>query len=367
MQLTPETVYQYLHKRQLIDEDAVIKGHFMVHPVNTRNTILKIIVKPENSLFVKQMEKDMIADGLFRREINAYTLLKNNTEFSSIAAHVPKLLDHDEDHNIMVTELLYNAKNLYEHYMLTKNFDLNLARGQAAILSACHVVTDAQTDTSMFPKALPWVLQLDQYNADQFFVNNEASTSIIQLIKENYVLQNTLINLAVSWNYTHFIHGDIKWINFMAIPNESGFTQKLIDWELADIGDPMWDVAGLMQSYISVWLLGFDNNNPAGYQLPEYMQPYDIKNTQSSAQAFLYEYMAIQNYPQSSYSAILIRMIQLTAARIIQTSLEGITYNSKIEANSMRCIQLAFNIMNDPFTALKELFNIKLQQDYVPG
>lgn len=367
MQLTPETVYQYLHKRQLIDEEAVIKGNFMVHPVKTRNTILKIIVRPENSLFVKQMGKDPVTDSLFQREIKAYTLFKNNSEFSSIATFVPALLDYDDTANIMVTELLYDAKNLYEHYMLTKNFDLNLAREQAAILTACHVVPDAKTDTSMFPKALPWVLQLDRYNADQFFVNNEASTSIISLIKENPVLQNTLINLAVSWNYTHLIHGDIKWINFMATQNENGFAQKLIDWELADIGDPMWDVAGLLQSYISVWLLGFDNNDPAGYQLPEYMQPYDIKNTQSSAMAFLNEYMVIQNYPKSLYSAILVKIIQLTAARIIQTSLEGITYNSKIEANNMRCIQLAFNIMNDPFAALHDLFNIKLQQEYVPG
>lgn len=367
MQLTPETVYQYLHKRQLIDEEAVIKGNFMVHPVKTRNTIMKIIVRPENSLFVKQMQKDIVSDGLFQREINTYTLFKNKVEFSSIAAVVPKLLDYDDTANIMVTELLYDAKNLYEHYMLTKNFDLNLAREQAVILSACHVVPEDKTSASMFPKNLPWVLQLDKYDADQFFVNNEASTSIISLIKENQVLQNALINLAISWNYTHLIHGDIKWINFMVTQDEKGFTQKLIDWELADIGDPLWDVAGLMQSYISVWLLGFDNNDPAGYQLPEYMQAYDIKNTQSSAQAFLYEYMAIQKYPESYYGTILAKIIQLTAARIIQTSLEGITYNSKIEANNMRCIQLAFNIMSNPFNALQELFNIKLQQDYVPG
>ncbi|RZJ53727.1 MAG: hypothetical protein EOO44_07535 [Flavobacterium sp.] len=366
MQLTPETVYHYLHKRQLLNEDDVVKGHFMVHPVKTRNNILKIIIKPENSLFAKQMEKDPVSNNLFIREISAYNFFKSNSEFSAIASIVPQLLDYDDDHNIMVTELLYNSKNLYEYYALTKNFDLNLARGQAAILSAYHIIPDKKTDTGMFPKMLPWILQLDQYNADQFFVNNEASTSIISLIKENHVLQTTLTNLALSWKFTHLIHGDIKWINFLITSNEKGFSQKLIDWELADIGDPMWDVAGLMQSYISAWLLGFDNNDPTGYKLPEHMQPYDIKNTQSSAKAFLYEYMSLQEYPEDYHNSFLIRIIQLTAARIIQTSLEGITYNSKIEANNMRCIQLAFNIMNNPIAALDELFNIKVY-DHVPG
>lgn len=366
MQLTPETIYQYLNKRQLINGEAVVKGHFMVHPVKTRNNIMKIIMEPENSLFVKQMEKDLVTTNLFLREISAYNFFKNNNEFSAIGSAIPELLDYDDDHNIMVTQLLYNSQNLYEYYAITKNFDLNLAREQAAILSSFHIMPNNETDTGMFPKMLPWILQLDQHNADQFFVNNEASTNIISLIKQNHVIQDTLINLALSYKFTHLIHGDIKWINLLITKDEKGFSQKLIDWELADIGDPMWDVAGLMQSYVSAWLLGFDNNDPTGYKLPEHMQPYDIKNTQSSAKAFLYEYISLQKYPEYYHTEFLIRIIQLTAARIIQTSLEGITYHSKIEANNMRCIQLAFNIMNDPITALDELFNIKVY-DHVPG
>lgn len=54
--------------------------------------------------------------------------------------------------------------------------------------------------------------------------------------------------------------------------------------------------------------------------------------------------------------------MQFTAARILQTSIEGITFNTKIEANNMRCIQLAFNIMENPLAALEELFDIKLYQ-----
>ncbi|PWB25438.1 phosphotransferase family protein [Flavobacterium sp. HTF] len=366
MRLTPESVYQYLHKRQLINEDDVVKGRFMVHPVKTRNNIMKILVQPHNSLFVKQMDTDLVSNNLFLREINTYNFFKNSSEFASIASFAPELLDYDDENNIVITELLYNARNLHEYYMLTKNFDINLAYEQATILSECHIIPDSKTDISELPKTLPWVLQLDKYNANQFFLNNEFSANIIQLIKENHVLQNTLIDLATSWQYTHFIHGDIKWINFLTIEDNGGFTQKLIDWELADIGDPMWDVAGLMQSYITVWLLGFDNNDPSSYKLPEYMQPYDLKNTQSSAQAFLYKYMQLKEYPESYYTTFLIKVMQFTAARIIQTSVEGITYNSKIEANNMRCIQLAFNIMNDPIVALNELFNIKVY-DYVPG
>lgn len=361
MQLTPENIYRFLHKRQLIDSDAVVKGNFMVIPANTRNTILKIMVQKHNSLFVKQMGTDPVSTGQFQREINAYALFKNNDEYAALANLVPDLIDNDDENNIIITRLLPDAKNLSEYYMLTKNFDINLAKEQAHILSACHIMPDTKTHTLGFPKILPWVLRLNQFKACDFFVGNEASTSIIQLIKDNNILQNALIDLAASWQYTHLIHGDIKWINFLATTNnDNKLTQKLIDWELADMGDPLWDVAGLLQSYISIWLLGFDNNNPYSNELPDSMKPFDMKKLQPSAQAFLKEYMALQQYPEEYHGYFYDRVMRLTAARIIQTSVEATTYHSKIEANYMRCIQLAFNIMKDPMAALDELFNIKL-------
>lgn len=361
MQLTPENIYRFLHKRQLIDSDAVVKGNFMVIPANTRNTILKIMVREHNSLFVKQMGTDPVSAGQFQREINAYALFKNNDEYAVLADLVPDLLDHDDENNIIITRLLPDAKNLSEYYMLTKNFDSNLAKEQAHILSACHIMPDTKTNISGFPKILPWVFRLNQFKAGDFFVGNEASTRIIQLIKDNNILQNALIDLAASWQYTHLIHGDIKWINFLATTNnDNKLTQKLIDWELADMGDPLWDVAGLLQSYISIWLLGFDNNNPYSNELPDNMKPFDMRKLQPSAQAFLKEYMTLQQYPEEYHGYFYDRVMRLTAARIIQTSVEATTYHSKIEANYMRCIQLAFNIMKDPMAALDELFNIKL-------
>ncbi|WP_343624325.1 phosphotransferase family protein [Flavobacterium lindanitolerans] len=362
MQLIPENVYHYLHKRQLIDEEAVVRGHFMVHPVKTRNTILKVIVEPHNSLFVKQTGNDAVSKSLFLREINAYDLFKNSQTFSAVAPVTSHLLDHDDENNVMVFELLHNAKNLTEYYMLTKNFDLHLAREQASILALCHIRPKAETDTSLFPKLLPWVLQLDRHTADAFFANNEASAAAIQLIKDNPLLLNALSQLGATWQYTHLIHGDIKWINFLAIENENGISQRLIDWELADIGDPMWDVAGLLQSYVATWLLGFDNNNPFSNKLPEHMKFYDLKNMQPSAQAFIYQYIEEKSIPESDHPAFFTRLMQFTAARILQTSIEGITFNTKIEANNMRCIQLAFNIMENPLAALEELFDIKLYQ-----
>jgi thiamine kinase-like enzyme len=359
MELNPENIYQYLNKKQLISSLDVVKGNYTIHPIKTRNNIMKVLINHNNSFFVKQTKKDIASDNLFNREINAYHLFKDNKTFSLIAKYVPSLVDYENDNNILITDLFYGSKSLHEYYMVTKNFNLDLAKEQAIILNSCHIRPEKNDDISKFPKSLPWILQLDRYNANEFFVNNKASTNIIHLIKENSLLQNELIKLKKSWQFTHLIHGDIKWINFLISENE--LDQKLIDWELADIGDPIWDVAGLLQSYITAWLFGFDNNDPTSQILPKNMEGYHINKIQPSAKAFLSKYLELQNLPESEHVSFYTKTIQLTAARIIQTSIEGVTHNSKIEANNMRCIQLAFNILKDPLYALSELFDIKTE------
>ncbi|WP_299888734.1 aminoglycoside phosphotransferase family protein [uncultured Lacinutrix sp.] len=359
MRLEPLDVYNYLYKRQIVDASEVIKGNYLIQPVRTRNNIMKIVIGPNNSLFIKQMASDLKTNNLFEREINTYHLFKENKSLALMSKYVPPLIHCDKENNIMVTELFYGAKSLHDYYMNTKKFDLNLAEEQAKILSTYHVSYNKLNNFDKLPKNLPWILQLDKHKAHEFFVGNKASTAVISLIKENNQLQETLIGLAKKWQFTHLIHGDVKWVNFLISKDEQ--SQKLIDWELADIGDPIWDIAGLLQSYITAWLFGFDNNDPFNQSLPKDMEPYDIKHMKPSAKAFLFKYLELQNYPRESYNAFFIKTMQLTAARIIQTSVEGTTYSLKVEANNIRCVQLAFNIIKNPLQALSELFNIKTE------
>ena len=360
MKLTEETVYQYLHKRQLINENEVINGNFMVHPVQTRNYNMKILINEKDSLFVKQMDTDVVSNNLFNREVYTYNLFKNNTNFNAIASYVPQLLDYNDDDNILVTELVYNSKNLNEYYVISKELKPEIAEEQAKILSKCHVAIKDKLETNIYPKLLPWVLQLDKFEAHQFFENNEFSANVIGLIKTNDVLQGELIKLAKSWKYSHLIHGDIKWINFLITEDKDGIKQKLIDWELADIGDPLWDVAGLLQSYISTWLQSIDNT-ASDYKLLDHMACFDIKKMQPSVQGFLYKYIELQKIPDYKHHEFFEKVMQLTAARIIQTSLEEVTYTSEIKAKNMRYIQLAFNILKDPMESLTQLFNTRIE------
>src|SRR5512145_3314322 len=79
----------------------------------------------------------------------------------------------------------------------------------------------------------------------------------------NRILQNAdgydacLEELNRSWTATALIHRDVRLKNFLLaapIPTMRHADVKLIDWELACIGDPRWDIGAALGNYLGLWL-----------------------------------------------------------------------------------------------------------------
>jgi aminoglycoside phosphotransferase (APT) family kinase protein len=362
MQLTNDNLYYYLNQKGLINSETVVNGDYMVQSFNTRTSIKKVSLKEGQSLFIKQASNDAISTGILKREADAYNFLKQNKAFVTLSESVPSLLHYDDTEHILVTELIPHSVSLHEYYLKNRNFSESLAIDQARLLAACHFSDIRAIVPEAFPKQIPWILKLNEQESSKFFPDKLESTKLIASITENKFLKEELRKLKSEWVQTHFIHGDIKWINFLVIQNKDELKLKLIDWELADLGDPAWDVAGLVQSYIAAWVFGFDNAKPEVFQLSEAFQTFNITSMQPSIQKFLMTYLNLRKIEKSEWLHFMLKTMRYTAARIIQTSIEGVVYTPQIFANNMRCIQLAYNILNNPTQAIQGLLGINYKQ-----
>ena len=85
-----------------------------------------------------------------------------------------------------------------------------------------------------------------------------------------------LDELRGEWRQDALIHGDMKWDNCVMPrhddPARAAEGLKIVDWELADIGDGCWDVGAVFQAYLAHWILTM--RIPAEQVSPDHLLDY---------------------------------------------------------------------------------------------
>ena len=154
------------------------------------------------------------------------------------------------------------------------------------------------------------------------------------------------------------IHGDMKWDNcvtYFENGNDKDPSVKIVDWELADIGDARWDVGAILQSYLSFWLLSIPANAEAtAMQLVE-MAQFPLEKMQPAIRVFWQTYLETHKVDSADAAELLESCVKYAAARMIQTAYEYMQYSSQISANALYLLQVSLNTLKDPKEAIRDL------------
>jgi aminoglycoside phosphotransferase len=358
MLLSTENLCHYLLDRNLINRDTVISGDFATVSEPTRNNIFKVLSRTGSNLFIKQVSTfDAHALSILKREAKAYHFISSNAEYAALASVIPTFIDYDKDRHVLVIGYLTGHTSVHEYYFLKQRVIPEFTAKQAEIIASFHFPVPSYADVSAFPKLLPWILLLND-NGPHYFRPN-SNNDLVGMIRGNNELMEMLIALKSEWQQTSLIHGDIKWTNFITPKTATDASEvKLVDWEITDIGDPWWDVAGFLQSFLSTWLFGFDNMNAAEHKLQANMKAFDIEQIKPAAALFWRTYIQQMNLSATEEQTALVKTMKYTAARMLQTSIEGIVQTPQVYPNNVRIVQVAFNILKSPEMAAQELFGI---------
>jgi aminoglycoside phosphotransferase (APT) family kinase protein len=145
------------------------------------------------------------------------------------------------------------------------------------------------------------------------------------------------------WQAATLIHGDARLENFVFCrpkPDHTCLDTRLVDWELASIGDAAWDCANVMQHYWSEWA-------SAGSPSPERWEALTLALT-----AFWETYTTGRGIAGSDSRQLFRRVIVFTGMRLLQRAYEHFASGGRIpEVN--RFIQLARLLLTEPDQALK--------------
>lgn len=110
------------------------------------------------------------------------------------------------------------------------------------------------------------------------------------------------------WRESCLVHGDIRWANAFVAFAGDGVQAWLVDWELACVGDPAWDVGSLLADIVATTALGH-----AG-ATPDDVWPW--------CSHVLAGYRERANLEAGPWRELLRRSVRLAAVRLVQALVE---------------------------------------------
>jgi hypothetical protein len=377
MWIDPANIAFYLVERRLLSLASVVAGDFVVVDQSSRNRNLKVIRHRSPGFFVKQAAR--FSPELTRslaREAACYRLAAARRGFAGIAgiagdaamggagALVPRCHLFDPVNMILVLELLPNAESLWEHHLSVGSFPVEIALLQGSVLGAFHrqgeVAAADLAEPEVFDRRLPWILSIHETNPKYLGQMSLGSSQLLQILRDHPELPAALDEVKRCWVYRTVIHGDVKWENLVLTRSAAGEAPELrvIDWEMADIGDPCWDAGAVFQAYLSFWV--FSLPLAAGVSVAEAAEgaPFTLSQMPPALAAFWSSYAAARRLPATESQAQLVRSMTCAAARMIQTAYEGIQRTPRITPQALCQLQMSMNILRDPAAAVRDFVGI---------
>ncbi|HEV2860602.1 MAG TPA: phosphotransferase [Pyrinomonadaceae bacterium] len=361
----PGNVAYFLAERRLLAFDSVVDGDFMVVDQTSRNRNLKVVRRKSPGFFIKQVSYPSPEyTQTLAREAACYRLANGHPEFGAMRALMPEFHHFDPARHVLVVELLDDAESLWEYHQRAHSFPTEVAKLQGRTLGSYHGQVKAeaaqQGAPGVFPGQIPWILSLHETNPAYLGTVSRGNAQLIAILQQYPEFESALSGIKAGWNYSSLIHGDIKWENMMLCHGggDPAPRLKIIDWEIADIGDECWDVGAVIQAYVTFWIFSLPLSGGASIAEAVAAAPLDAESMKPALAAYWNAYAEGRGLGADASRAMLLRSMNCAAARMIQTAYESIQATPQISPYALCKLQVSMNILHDPEAAVAEFVGL---------
>ncbi len=361
MYLNAGNVLHYLWGRGLVSARKINDGDYMVIELVRRNRNFKVVNRCGEGLFVKQVgqwTKQSVAT--LRLEAHCYELVHQVSELSMFVNLLPRFKCYDNQQSILITELL-NGESLASYYLRMGQFPPLVTSQLGTALGQCHLVGTICSQCNghdQFPRTKPWILQLHKVPLHRAEGLSEGQRRLQRIVRQHSDFGRILDSLAAEWKFETLVHGDIKWDNCMVVDLEKGREARLVDWELADIGDPGWDVGGIFSAFLSLWIESIPFGPKVSVEAAVGAARFPIESMQLLIRLFWSAYCSAAQIKTAAVPNLLRQAVLFCGARLVQTAHEYVQDVEELTQLALFLLQSSLNILASPEEAATELLGL---------
>lgn len=333
--LTATNIVAYLKSKGLCDDKPETAINWQVSECPSRNWNFAVTRQDDGQgFFVKQLRvQDPESFRMMQREAMVYRLANHEPDFVDLKRIIPPFFNFEDGSKIIILGLV-NGQNLMQSHQQRQQFPVEFGRSLGYALAILHHRVGrglcAASSHHLFVREVPGIFTAHRGGPLVRWLG-AGQMRLIEQVREHTQLSQGLDDLASGWRSDTFIHGDIKFENSImpdAMPTsdlsspDTGEPLKLVDWELADVGEPCWDIGSVFQAYLSLSLRAAPAHR--NVSLREHLEHsmMDIESMRNAIKAFWQCYCKECNLNEVSARSLLERSLRCASARMIQTALE---------------------------------------------
>jgi Ser/Thr protein kinase RdoA (MazF antagonist) len=363
--LDVDNVTPFLLRHGLVNVGAILDGELTVSSVARRNRNLRVERREGVGYLIKQ-PGDPSEGGheTLRAEAAFYDYCQTEPAACPMLDILPSLTYSDPGGALLVLELYGGAQPLWLHLMSQEPPHLPRAalRALGQALGTLHrifclVEPTAHPRLDWLATRLPWVMLVHKPDPEFLATISHANYQTLRILQTQEGFSARLDDLRKRWQPSTVIHGDIKSDNVLVRSGgEPGAVEvRIVDWELVQIGDPAWDLAGALQDLVLFWVQTMPLSTNLKAEQIMMAARYPIGAVQAACRAFWAGYHAAAG---ADAAGLLTRAVAFSAARLIQSAYETAHGAAVMPAASVIFLQMAANILDDPELAQVQLYGL---------
>ncbi|HEY0152880.1 MAG TPA: aminoglycoside phosphotransferase family protein [Longimicrobium sp.] len=352
--LTVDTLPAYLLEERLIAPDAVLDGDLEVVTRSRRNRNLRVTWS-QGGFLVKQPEEAAGPAGeTLRREAALYAYVQGDERLTALRPFLPPVVRARPEAGVLVLGLLRDAVPLWTHYerSTAARFPVETAAEVGRALARVHHAF-AGAEPDFLPDALPWAFALHRPSPSVRAGVSRAALEVVRIVQADAEMVAAVDTAAAGWRADSVVHGDVKLDNVLV--REDGGGVCLVDWELVQLGDAAWDVAGALHDFLVWWIVTMPQA-PTVEEMAERAR-FPLPALQPGIAALWRGYRDAARAGEPP-AAILRRAVPYVGVRLVQTAYEMAANVHALPAPSVLALQVAWHVLRDPEAALEGLMGI---------
>jgi hypothetical protein len=301
-----------------------------------------------------------------------HQFLETFPELDPLRSLLPQALHFNPAASILVSHYFSGSCDLDDFYEDTNFFDPSIAQTLAATIAQVHRTTFnveayeafflTQAGDSITQSPSPF-RKANRLKPEVFGILCEDGIEFFRLYQRFDSLKQAIAQLT--WNPCCLIHNDLKLTNILVARSWAENPTapfpgclRLIDWERFLWGDPAFDVATLLASYLSLWLSSLIVSTEVDIETALRLAPTPLEMLQPTLVELMKVYL--QSFPQilEQDPQFLYRTIAMTGLCLIEKIKARLEYREPFGNSGICMLQVAKSLLCDPEASISTVFGV---------